>query len=150
MPTSFPCSALKNVKNNEKGIKDGREEKMSERGRNISVFGGDCVWTVMVAFKEHSGAHCIHAWAAQQGQRHDGGREGTPGQGPRERWRKRERREGKGERVCVMTIVIFVMSRVANSHAFGVRYTLLGFVPHSEAPHVRPVPGKSNYKTILH
>lgn len=129
-------------------MKEAWKKWKRERGRNISVFGADCVWTVMLAFKEHSGAHCIHAWVAQQGQRHDGteGREGTPGQGPGERWRKRERREKKGERVCVMTIVIFVMSGVASSHAFGVRYTLFYALSHTLRLHI-PVWGKCNYKS---
>lgn len=70
------------------------------------------------------------------------GREGIPGQGPGERWRKRERSKRKGERVCVMTIVIFVMSGVASSHAFGVRCTLLRSVPHSVAPHTSLTPRK--------
>lgn len=54
-----------------------------------------------------------------------------------EREREGERQEGRvreerrrGERVCVMTIVIFVMNGTANSHAFGVRSTLLKPLQH--------------------
>lgn len=55
-------------------------------------------------------------------------------------------REKKGERVCVMTIVIFVMNRVSSSHAFGVRYTLLRSVPHSHIPVLHQE--KCNYNSI--
>lgn len=65
----------------------------------------------MLAFKEH----IVSEYELLKGQQHDGGREGIPGQGAE----RRTRGEEEAEWVWVMTIVIFVLYEVANSHAFG-------------------------------
>ncbi len=84
-----PALSQKRGKHNEEGIKDWREKKWKER--ETLVFSADCVWTVMLAFKEHSGAHCIHAWVAQQGRRHDG-----EGRVPRDKGTEGERGRDEG------------------------------------------------------
>lgn len=83
-------------------------EKEREREREcvcVSVSSADCVWTVILVFTEHSGAHCIHTRVPQRGtaaQWREWGRAHQDKGG-------RGERRGRAERGCATTSVIFVM-----------------------------------------
>lgn len=127
-PSELTPSWRDEVMSDKERIKGGRNGR--ERYQCCETYR---VWTVMLASAVHSGAHCIHAWVAQQGQRPDGGDGrrrrvvvvvGGGGSEGHTRTRAGGRGETKGwTSVSHDNCNLCYGSRVAKSFATGMMYT---------------------------